>query len=775
MSTSAIGWQVDLPGLLSLVLNMGTAGLKKIAQAGVDIHTLLCMGEIAEICQASLECRREINECRQKQRKQSLWIYKIVEIGTASNFIADELLKKRAGENIVALMSTILPILSEDDCDSVILGLFDALKINSDKTPGLGQLTAFRDAILPLAQKLPFKDKTYNYHILIDQLESQDPRPLNTSIPTVQLIAQVVMMLQKVILDGETRCMLVYRGWRGAAWVIAYARHVLGLPVCILRTAQDCVPINGHYQSSKVLVYVSEEQSNCELLVNGELGDFVTPTDSIPNTRWAVDLDNVNLRDALLPNKPLLEEPISIITRSLALYFTALLAYHFEEYNGPHDHNTNRKLRDSTKLSPYTLHCLPKTNVRVLKILDMMGFGIRTDVEPDAKTWQDFLSLEPGVRANDPRKLEPGPRWTDSSLLYQERHQNAAEPYLSFTVEGGLLLERVFAIADVASCLAYSNWGDDVRLLSTAAIEKGLPELYSSYIWEKGNHTRTRPRVYLRAHLICSLHDLQDAVKYCIIGESMEYDLEMIAFELQGIIFALATATNTSINYDAKLIDIHVGYITMFDQRRRHIKADNNSIYKGRKESDRENFAKSHQISNFYPFNTSSELSIQFTAKLSRTSIYIACNMVVDNNVVRLECPSFNSRWALFVTRKCAHSYYSPASGVSHDDIPIQNLFFGSGFPKRGKSMDRYIFIRAVDQNASGQWASVHDRYADVHILQRNMCTQCVLDEIVRCILDGETEMSRIMITPGRQPGEAIDEHVTNEGTNSLPLNSTSE
>lgn len=109
MSTAAVGYQVDLPGLASLVLNLGAAGLKKFAQAGVDVHTVSCMGEIAGLSPACPEYRREISDCRQQQRKQSIWLYKLVEIGTASNFVTDELLKRKAGENIVALMSTILP------------------------------------------------------------------------------------------------------------------------------------------------------------------------------------------------------------------------------------------------------------------------------------------------------------------------------------------------------------------------------------------------------------------------------------------------------------------------------------------------------------------------------------------------------------------------------------------------------------------------------------------------------------------------------------------
>lgn len=64
-----VGWQVDVPNLASLVANLSVAGLKRFAEAGVDFHTTLCMGEIAEKCPASNEYRRELSECRREHRR----------------------------------------------------------------------------------------------------------------------------------------------------------------------------------------------------------------------------------------------------------------------------------------------------------------------------------------------------------------------------------------------------------------------------------------------------------------------------------------------------------------------------------------------------------------------------------------------------------------------------------------------------------------------------------------------------------------------------------
>ncbi len=66
-----VSWQADIPGLASLALTMGRSGLKKLAQAGVDFHTIVCFSEIAEKCPASIEYRIEISECREAQRRET--------------------------------------------------------------------------------------------------------------------------------------------------------------------------------------------------------------------------------------------------------------------------------------------------------------------------------------------------------------------------------------------------------------------------------------------------------------------------------------------------------------------------------------------------------------------------------------------------------------------------------------------------------------------------------------------------------------------------------
>lgn len=110
MALTAPSLQVDIPSLGQLIVGLGSAGLKHLASSGVGIHTISCMLHIAEVVLTCAEFRKELNTVRTKQRKKQFWLLKAIEFGTATNFPADLLLKTRAGENVVALIASLIPI-----------------------------------------------------------------------------------------------------------------------------------------------------------------------------------------------------------------------------------------------------------------------------------------------------------------------------------------------------------------------------------------------------------------------------------------------------------------------------------------------------------------------------------------------------------------------------------------------------------------------------------------------------------------------------------------
>lgn len=119
---------------------------------------------IAELCTASADCRFQLTRRRDEQRKQSFWLCKIVEIGEATNFVVDQFLKTRAGENVLTFLSAIIPFMSRTSCNATILSIFEKVGAPLDHTPGLGQLNNVYDAVVLLAMQMRIKAKVLQYH-----------------------------------------------------------------------------------------------------------------------------------------------------------------------------------------------------------------------------------------------------------------------------------------------------------------------------------------------------------------------------------------------------------------------------------------------------------------------------------------------------------------------------------------------------------------------------------------------------------------------------------
>ena len=442
-----VGWQVDLPGLASLVLNLGASGLKRFAEAGVDFHTILCMGEIAEKCAASNEYRRELSVCRQTQRTESQWLYKLVEIGAATNFVADELLKKRAGENVVALMSAILPVMSESSCDNLLLKLFEACNTPLDKTPGFGQLRSIRQSLTPLARKTQFKDRVFQYHVLSRRLLDTDASTVNhtayESIPSEETAVQVILALSKLVQE-DSGLILAYHGLRGSGWVIAYARHILGLPVCVLKSISKPVPISGDYQSARVLAYLFEQENKCELLSNRNVQElFVTNSlDASSHSGWSIDVGTTNVLDSYIPAADPLRKGVSVLARSMAnSYIEKLAEQLIKSVSTPGDAPAGVLLDVDVDvkiqgLIKYPVYCLPALRKRVTRILSLLGFDPVDGLDIENSEWSEYIRVqkpthegsqrreETATEPSAPPYLVAGPAWIKSSLGHTQVFSN---------------------------------------------------------------------------------------------------------------------------------------------------------------------------------------------------------------------------------------------------------------------------------------------------------------------------------------------------------------
>ena len=392
---NAAGWQVDISSLTSLMLSLGTAGLKELTLAGVDLNIIGYMWKIAEGCPASNDYRREISVRRQDQRSHSIWLYKIVEIGAATNFVVDEFLKNRAGENVVALMSAILPVMSEKASDTLLLHLFEASGVPFEFTPSFGQLRSIRVTLESIARKMSFQDKVFQHHVWMKSLleSSTEKESYYDSIPNEESSTFVIRILGKLISDNNSASTVTYYGFKGAAWVATYARYMLGLPVCVLRTTSDVIPLSGTYKESRVRLYIYNEKDRCEVHVEGKLEQFLVPNSLGLNdrARWSIDTDMVDLLTAMFPDFIDLQSSLSAFVGSLAYDSTEILAKSLCRDQG----RVETRNPQTVNLLKYPVYCLPALKQRTRRVLQRFGIDPRESRDTKQGLWRDYISEVP--------------------------------------------------------------------------------------------------------------------------------------------------------------------------------------------------------------------------------------------------------------------------------------------------------------------------------------------------------------------------------------------
>lgn len=213
MASNAPQWQVDIPGLTQLGINVGAHGLKQLALAGVDAHTVSCMLMVSELVPACPKFRRRLNATREKQRRERRWILKAIEIATATTFLSDKFLKIRVGENVLALMTAIAPLISQDACSLVLNHLFNQAAIAADHTPGLSEFSKLRGGLIDFTRQAGFGEIVLNHHGFLARVLGIDLDPYE-AIPSVEGLSQVIKLCHKIV-STEDNCILQLKGRLG--------------------------------------------------------------------------------------------------------------------------------------------------------------------------------------------------------------------------------------------------------------------------------------------------------------------------------------------------------------------------------------------------------------------------------------------------------------------------------------------------------------------------------------------------------------------------------
>ena len=187
--------------------------------------------------------------------------HNVVEYGCGTNFVIDELLKTRAGENVLALFSAVASVY-EDDFGTVITALYDRLKMPSHSTPSLSQLEKLRSLCLSLVRKMSFKDQLAETYHWINAEFIRRKYEMSKAFPDPRTVAELVMTLNDLAKAADQRKnKLVYYGTRGAAWVMVYSWMILRLPVCLVLNDGKTHPVQQGttYSSCPVILYPEVE------------------------------------------------------------------------------------------------------------------------------------------------------------------------------------------------------------------------------------------------------------------------------------------------------------------------------------------------------------------------------------------------------------------------------------------------------------------------------------------------------------------------------------
>ena len=554
-------WQVDIPGLSQLVLNAGANGLKQLALSGVDIHTIGCMLMVSELIPVSQDFRRALNNSREKQRAERQWLYKVVEIGTGSFFLVDQFLKTRAGENVLALMASIVPLMSQDACVAVLGILFETAGASNDCTPGVSQLLRLREGLLLYVRNVGFQERVLQYHAILDRISTAGSLTTKAhgggdpfdAIPAKHNVARIIQLCHKVATSTDN-CVLTFSGLNGSGWLGAYATLILGLPVCALDSKGNHVPLNCSYGQAKVILNPSEESGVCKLLISGQLDDFISidRMDASSRRGWSIDCKTINF---LRLNHPEIENSQVHAVSEYAAVRTLKLVAHRVKCNGEHwqDHS----------FVPYFVAVLPQIQRRSLEVLTLLGFRVK-----DLEYYRSSHNCRSGGTYEDTQAKIAA---FDFSGVSCPQCMDAAE-YMGAIDDGpeveSLFKETLVRATCFASGLAFTDWSTKLQTMS-AQYAYGRLDLQMKAECDGTDLCESIDPIVGLGQALSACTDVTDR-KLSPPGDWLVVDLD-------GVVVLRTLATCQSIHMaDGKFLSLLPGHVIFEEEIRSIVRMDDN-------------------------------------------------------------------------------------------------------------------------------------------------------------------------------------------------------
>ena len=751
------------------------------------MHTIASMMLISELCAASSHFRTRLSCQRNQQRSQAVWFYKIVEIGTATSFIADQFLKTRAGENVMALMSAIIPVMPKRSSIATMLLVFEKSGAPLDHTPGLNQLERVRDAMAPLAAVMKIKEKVLQYHCwminLINQAKSgkeklpvskaqADLSPLGDAydaIPCERTIADVVLLLHRVTCSDDVAFTMTYFGLSGAAWVAAYSQDVLGLPVCVLLDSNTIVPLSGDYASAKAVLRICSKENRCQLQRTGNVEEYIRtePLASDARRGWTVDLGFTSYFEYCFNREQSAAKRIAnFLAGSMVLSCVEVMTKTFYW----------RDMSPDLGLIRFAERHSPDLEKKALLNLRLLGFDC--SLTPTRNRWKEYFwyhttrhltHLYNGqarvqhLRQRDGFDLEehaaPTSQWiksfgrdlTSACSLYDEFSGLSPEASADFNEAGQHVISSILKAVNFASVMAFTDWGARYRSISV------------SYLQRSWNFDEPHPLIYcdLLHSMLTSAprlaFEVKDLINYSVALVTNEADnaetadfadpsYNIIAVTVDAVVIMRAMAVEPHVNpFKPIFLSFHPGSIASDGEQRLVIKSEQDAS---------EEFAELvlEPGDRIAPSNEAQGLELITRTRPQRDILYVQTEALLGS--MRLQTVDVvgisEAIPRLFIAAPCEHSYFDVMQlpRTFHHDrwVDPDERRHGRTVKWQGGLSFQYhrrpnhvsprgdesrIYVQNVDKNPAGQWIACQwttnlVAEASPRILQSETCLSCI-------------------------------------------------
>lgn len=512
---------------------------------------------VSELIPCCQDFRLNLSTQREKQRGECRWLFNIVELGAGTSFLVDYLLKTRAGENLLSLMTSIVPLMSPEANVIAISTLFDLAGVKPDHTPGVDQLHKLRNAVGPFSRSVGFQERVLQYHALFERIVDGDSESAKRgpyrAMPDEHNLSRITLSCHKIATAGNTT-VLVYKGFGGSGWVAAYASCILGFPVCAINGSGVQFPVNDHYGQAKVILDLAALSSVCEVYVEGHLSDFfrINPLLGPSRCGWSINCLELNF---LTHNLPGFSDhaSVNLLSELVAFFTLKRLAFQFRYVD---------RTPQRAGFRPYILDSLPQIQDRSMENLALLGFNWQ-------KTVNFRLDEELNCQASfsDPNLAEAfKDQWRFSWKVGQTYSisKDAFVPTLKLKIlENGNRVSdnsiaQVFRFLDtaawLASTLSFTDWNTGLRTVAArhfytlkSISDEGLQWDGCQYIIEACN----------------------DVDKDVSVRRLQTLDCDWLALNFDGVIVLRTLAVSPSIHQaQGKIYSLLAGHITFEGQQR---------------------------------------------------------------------------------------------------------------------------------------------------------------------------------------------------------------